>query len=101
MYHGARSGAQRAPELAESPVLLMFILLEASWKLLEVSWILEGLLGALGSLLRCLGNLLRPSWSPLDGFSWFPHVNDRFRIMIHHVDDIQHVNYHVDHAPTM
>ena len=58
MCYGARSGALRAPELAESPVLLILILLEASWKLLEISWSLEVLLGALGS-----------SWRPLE-LSW-------------------------------
>ena len=42
MCYGARSGALRAPELAESPVLLILILLEASLELLEVSWSLVG-----------------------------------------------------------
>ena len=42
MYYGARSGALRAPELAEPPVLPILILLEASSELLEVSWSLVG-----------------------------------------------------------
>ena len=55
-------------------------LLEASWRPLEISW--KALESPLGALLK------------------IPHVNGCARIAIHHVDDIQHVNHHVNHAPT-
>ena len=63
---GARSGALRAPELAESPVLLIFIQLEASWELLDVSWSLWGPLGSSWMPLETSLDLLRPSWRALE-----------------------------------
>ena len=73
MYHGARSGALRAPDLAEQFALL----LESSGKPLEgscalSSWRpLESLLEALGGLLEVLGGLVRASWELLEA-SWRP-----------------------------
>ena len=60
MYHGARSGALRAPELAEQSGLALGRLLEASGKLWEAS---GALLGPLAAILNPLGALLEPSWS--------------------------------------
>ena len=71
MCYGARSGALRAPELAESLVFLILILLEASWELLEVSWSLWGPLGSSWKPLETSLDLLRPSWRALEP-SWSP-----------------------------
>ena len=62
MYHGARSGALRAPDLAEQS--------EVSWKALGSIWrasgnVLETSWKLLGSLLGALGGLLQVSWKSL------------------------------------
>ena len=62
MYNGARSGALRAPDLAEQS--------EVSWKALGSIWrasgnVLETSWKLLGSLLGALGGLLQVSWKSL------------------------------------